>query len=228
MVKEGSARFGPVQQWRFRFFRIPRRPVLTNHHVASDTIQKLSSAEKDYVENGFLARTRAEEQKAPDLELNQLVNIEDVTDRVNAGVKEGMSPTEINTARRTAVIAIEKDATAKTGLRSDVVILYQGGKYNLYQYKRYTDVRLVFAPESDIAFFGGDPGQFRIPEIQPGYGALPGLRRQQTHQLTQTTSSGRRRVQRPVNWCLFQVIPVRLHARTPWRISSIFETPAYH
>ena len=139
--------------------------VLTNHHIASDVLQKISTPEKDYVKEGFYARTRDREVKAPDLELNQLVSIEDVTDRVTSAVKPGMSPAEVNAARRAAIANIEKESSEKTGLRSDVITLYQGGQYNLYRYKKYTDVRLVFAPEFAIAFFGGDPDNFNFPRF---------------------------------------------------------------
>ena len=144
-------------------FVSPDGLVLTNHHIASDTLAKLSTPQRDLVKEGFYARTRAEELQAPDLELNVLVSIEDVTDRVNAAVKPGMSVSEANAARRAAIAAVEKESLEKTGLRSDVVTLYQGGQYNLYRYKRYTDVRLVFAPEFQIAFFGGDPDNFTYP-----------------------------------------------------------------
>jgi hypothetical protein len=137
--------------------------TLTNHHIASEFLQKLSTAEKDLLKEGFYARTRAEELKAPGLELNQLISIEDVTDRVNSAVKPESSPAEANTARRAAIAAIEKESVEKTGLRSDVVTLYQGGQYQLYRYKQYTDVRLVFAPELDLGFFGGDPDNFNFP-----------------------------------------------------------------
>jgi Peptidase S46 len=137
--------------------------VLTNHHIASDTLQKISTPEKDYNKEGFYAPTREREAKAPDLELNQLVSIEEVTDRVAAAVKPGASAGEANAARRAAIANIEKESTEKTGLRSDVITLYQGGQYNLYRYKKYTDVRLVFAPEFAIAFFGGDPDNFTFP-----------------------------------------------------------------
>src|SRR5215813_7216678 len=98
--------------------------VLTNHHIASDTLQKISTPEKDYVKEGFYAPTRDREAKAPDLELNQLVSIEDVTSRVSASVKPGMSPAEANAARRAAIANIEKESFEKTGLRSDVITLY--------------------------------------------------------------------------------------------------------
>jgi Peptidase S46 len=137
--------------------------LMTNHHVGADTLQKISTKEKDYYKLGFYAKTNAEEVKAPDLELNVLIGIEDVTDLVNASVKPGMDDASANTARRGAMARIEKDSLDKTGLRSDVVTLYQGGKYALYTTKKYTDVRLVFAPEFDIAFFGGDPDNFEYP-----------------------------------------------------------------
>ena len=139
--------------------------VLTNHHVASDTIQKISTAEKDYNKEGFYARTRAQEVKAPDLELNVLISIEDVTARVSGAVSPVMSGEDAAKARRAVINAIEKESLAATGLRSDVVTLYQGGQYNLYRYKKYTDVRLVFAPDFGIAFFGGDPDNFNFPRF---------------------------------------------------------------
>jgi len=137
--------------------------VLTNHHVALGQLQKLSSPEKDYVADGFLARTPEEELRCPDLELNVLVSMEDVTARVLAAVKPGMSEKEANDARKAVIAAIEKESMEATGLRSDVVTLYQGGEYWLYRYKKYTDVRLVFAPEQQIAFYGGDPDNFTYP-----------------------------------------------------------------
>lgn len=137
--------------------------VLTNHHVGSDTLSKLSTPEHNYYRDGFLAKSFDEELKAPDLELNQLVNIEDVTDRVNAAVTPEMSPADAAKARRAAIAKIEQEATEKSGLRSDVVTLYGGGQYHLYQYRKFTDVRLVWAPESAIAFFGGDADNFEYP-----------------------------------------------------------------
>ncbi|MBI4863793.1 MAG: S46 family peptidase [Candidatus Riflebacteria bacterium] len=137
--------------------------VMTNHHVGLETLQKLSTKDKNYVKEGFLARTRADEAKAVDLELNVLMEIVDVTERVKAEVKPGMSPEEAFKARRAITSIIEKESLDKTGLRSNVISLYQGGRYHLYRFKRYTDVRLVFAPEQQIAFFGGDPDNFEYP-----------------------------------------------------------------
>jgi hypothetical protein len=137
--------------------------ILTNHHVALDCLQKISTAKHDYVATGYHAKTPAEEVKCVDLELNVLQSIEDVTDRVNAAVKSGMSGADAQRARRAVMNTIEQESTEKTGLRSDVVTLYQGGQYHLYRYKKYTDVRLVFAPEVQAAFFGGDPDNFEYP-----------------------------------------------------------------
>jgi hypothetical protein len=144
-------------------FVSPEGLVLTNHHVAADTLSKLSTPAHDLFKEGFYARTRAEEVKALDLELNVLMSIEDVTARVSGAVKAGMSAAETAAARQRAISEIETESNKATGLRSEVVPLYQGGQYNLYRYKRYTDVRLVFAPESQIAFFGGDPDNFNFP-----------------------------------------------------------------
>jgi hypothetical protein len=137
--------------------------VITNHHVGADTLQKISTQEHNYLHDGFYARTQAEEIKSPDLELNVLFSTQDVTERVNSAVKPGMTPDRASAARGSAIAQIENESKKKTGLRSDVITLYQGGAYHLYCYKRYDDIRLVFAPEQQMAFFGGDPDNFEYP-----------------------------------------------------------------
>ncbi len=137
--------------------------VMTNHHVGADCIHELGSAERDYMASGFYAASQAQEAKCPSLELNVLMGISDVTAEVNAVVKPEMDAAASNTAQRGAMARLEKECADKTGLRCDVVTLYEGGIFNLYRYKKYTDVRLVFAPEADIAFFGGDPDNFTFP-----------------------------------------------------------------
>jgi peptidase S46-like protein len=137
--------------------------IMTNHHVGADTLSKLGTKDHDYYRDGYFAHSFLEEAKAPDLELNVLVAIQDVTKKVNQGATAGMDDAKAAAARRKVMAAIEKEATEKNGLRNDVVTLYQGGQYHLYTYKKYTDVRLVFAPEFDIAFFGGDPDNFEYP-----------------------------------------------------------------
>ena len=146
-------------------FVSPDGLVLTNYHIVEDYVGELSTAQKDYAKEGFAARTRAEELKIPSLELNVLVSIEDVTDKVNGAVKADMSAADAFSARRAAVSQLEADSLKATGLRSDVVTLYQGGQYNLYRYKKYTDVRLVWVPEFQAAFFGGDPDNFNYPRF---------------------------------------------------------------
>jgi Peptidase S46 len=146
-------------------FVSPSGLVLTNYHIVEDIVNEVSTPQKDLAKEGFVARTRAEEIKAPSLELNVLTSIEDVTSRVNGAVKAGMSDAEAFAARRAEIAAIEGESTKSTGLRSDVVTLYQGGQYNLYRYKKYTDVRLVFVPEFQAAFFGGDPDNFNFPRF---------------------------------------------------------------
>ncbi len=137
--------------------------AFTNHHVGADCIQKLASSGADYMRGGFYAKTQADEAKCPDLELNVLGEIEDVTSKVNAAVTSSMSAADAGQAQRSAMSAIEKECSATTGLRCDVVTFYSGEVYNLYRYKKYTDVRLVFAPEFAAAFFGGDPDNFTFP-----------------------------------------------------------------
>jgi hypothetical protein len=137
--------------------------VLTNHHVAADTLYKLSSKDENLFRDGFLAKTLGEERPAPDLELNQLVSIEDVTEQVNVAVRPDMSAGDAFRARRAIMAELEQKSLEQTGLRSDVITLYGGAQYHLYRYKKYTDVRLVWAPESAIAFFGGDPDNFEYP-----------------------------------------------------------------
>lgn len=137
--------------------------MITNQHVASGQLQKVSSKEKDYTKEGFFARTNDEELKCPDLECNVLVSYEDVTARVQSAVKTGASDNEAVEQRKAAIAAIEKEATAKTGLKCDVISFYSGGEYWLYRFKKYTDIRLVFAVEEQAAFFGGDYDNFTYP-----------------------------------------------------------------
>jgi hypothetical protein len=139
--------------------------VMTNHHVGADALQKFGDKDHNYLRDGFYAKTRSEERKCVDLELNVLMSIEDVTARVDAAVKPDMPPEKAFAARRAVMAEIEKESLDKTGLRSDVVTLYQGGQYHLYRFKKYTDVRLVFAPEQQIAFYGGDPDNFEYPRF---------------------------------------------------------------
>jgi hypothetical protein len=144
-------------------FVSPNGLLLTNHHVARGQLQKNSTAEHDYLANGFYATTPDEEMKSPDLEVNVLVGMQDVTAKVQGAAKDIADDAAALKAREAEIAAIEKESKDKTGLRSDVVSFYDGGEYWLYQYKAYTDVRLVFAPEQQAAFYGGDPDNFTYP-----------------------------------------------------------------
>jgi hypothetical protein len=137
--------------------------LISNHHVGGSSLQKLSTKEKNYLRDGFYARTPAEELKCLDLEINVLQSIEDISARVNSAIPADADAAAAFAARRKIIAEIEKESLDKTGLRSEVVTLWQGGTYHLYRYKRYTDVRIVFAPEQQIAFFGGDPDNFEFP-----------------------------------------------------------------
>jgi Peptidase S46 len=144
-------------------FVSPNGLLMTNQHVASGQLQKLSTRERNYRQDGFYASTPAEELKCPDLEVAVLASYENVTARVQGAAKAGLSSKEANEARKAQMAAIEKESAEKTGLRSEVVTLYRGGEYWLYRFKKYTDIRLVFAPEEQVAFFGGDYDNFTYP-----------------------------------------------------------------
>jgi hypothetical protein len=137
--------------------------LLTNHHVGEDCIQKLSTAEQDYMANAFSASTENEEKPCADLEVDALLRISEVTAKVNDGVRADATAADANRMRKASIARIEKDCSTSTGNRCDVVAFYSGGEYSLYEYKKYTDVRLVFAPEFAIAQFGGDPDNFMYP-----------------------------------------------------------------
>ena len=137
--------------------------VMTNHHVGSDLLAALSTPERDLLQVGFRAATKAEELPCPDIALDILWSIEDVSARVHGAAKGAANDGAANDARQAMIATIESESEKATGLKSEVVTLYQGGQYHLYRYRRFTDVRLVFAPESGIAFFGGDTDNFEFP-----------------------------------------------------------------
>ncbi|MBI5836710.1 MAG: S46 family peptidase [Candidatus Eisenbacteria bacterium] len=158
-VQKASVHFGGASG----AFVSPDGLVLTNHHVGLGQLQKLSSPKADFVKDGFFARTRAEELRCPDLELNVLLSMEEVTARVTAAIDPAADARKQNAQRKSVSARIEKEATEKTKLRCRVVELYHGGEYWLYRYRKYTDVRLVMAPEQQAAFYGGDPDNFCYP-----------------------------------------------------------------
>lgn len=152
-------------------FVSPEGLVITNHHVVRGQLSKLSTPEHDYLKNGFYAPTRDQELKCPDAVVNCLQQIVDVTDRVRKAAAGAANPAAAEDARRAEIAAIEREAQQE-GLYGEVVRLYGGGLYNLYKYKRFTDIRLVFAPESAIADFGGDVQNFEFPRYDYDIGIV--------------------------------------------------------
>ena len=143
-------------------FVSPDGLIFTNHHIAQECIHDLSTGGKDYMKAGFYAPTRGDEAKCPGMEFVVLQSIEDVTAKVNESVRPGMSSAQAGKAQREQMAALEKQCSGGD-IRCDVVTLFSGAIYNLYKYKKYDDIRLVFAPEFTIAFFGGDPDNFEYP-----------------------------------------------------------------
>ncbi len=143
-------------------FVSPDGLLMTNHHVAQGCIHDLSTNGHDYMKEGFYADSRDKEPKCPGIEFLVLTGITDVTKRIQDAAKPGMAPAESAMATRKEMTAAEKECSTE-GFRCDVVTLYSGGMYQLYKYKKYDDVRLVFAPEFQMAFFGGDPDNFTYP-----------------------------------------------------------------
>ncbi len=158
-VQLGSAR---LAQGCSASFVSPNGLVMTNHHCAHACIEQLSQKGNDLVANGFYAPSTSAEKKCPALEVNQLVAITDVTETVRKALS-GKTGAAFSDAKKAEQAKLTKTCATSDDLRCEVVELYNGGRYNLYQYKRYQDVRLVFAPEVAIAFFGGDPDNFNFP-----------------------------------------------------------------
>ncbi|MGH7504700.1 MAG: S46 family peptidase, partial [Longimicrobiales bacterium] len=137
--------------------------VMTNHHCARECIEANSTAEADYIERGFYAPSRSRELECPGLSLDQLVNIEDVTNRVHqAGPRTG-DPVQVGERRAAEIEGIESECAERTEHTCEVVALYHGARYHLYEYRRFSPVKLVFAPELQAGFFGGDPDNFTYP-----------------------------------------------------------------
>src|SRR5271170_4014904 len=144
-------------------FVSPLGLLQTNHHCAQGCVAQLSTRTDDLIEAGFYAKTAQDERKCPNVEVNQLTRISDVTARVNAATA-GRDGKALIEAKRAIEATIARECSGgDPNIRCDVVELYHGGIYDLYRYRRYQDVRLVFAPEAAIAFFGGDPDNFEFP-----------------------------------------------------------------
>ncbi|WNG35086.1 S46 family peptidase [Archangium violaceum] len=143
-------------------FVSPNGLVMTNHHCVRDCVQQLSTPRNDFIVKGFSAATAQQERQCPAFEINRLVEISDVTEQVTKAT-QGKEGAAFRDAQRAELARLEKACATAPDIRCDVVTLYRGGMYNLYKYQRFQDVRLVFAPEEAIAFFGGDPDNFEFP-----------------------------------------------------------------
>ena len=177
--------FAPSQEWldhvRLSSLRIaggcsasfisPQGLVMTNHHCVVECVDQLSTAQQNFEETGFSAKTSAEEKKCPDFELDQLVEIRDVTKDLQEALN-GKTGDAANKALNAKRAELEQSCGSDASVRCDLVSLYQGGVYDLYRYKRYNDVRLVFAPEFSVAQFGGDPDNFNFPRFDFDIGLL--------------------------------------------------------
>ena len=144
-------------------FVSPNGLLLTNHHVGRKAVYDLSTEEKDLGAQGFLAKSLKEELQCPNMYVDQLISIRDVTAEVHAAAEKGTTAAEREQLRKAAIAALVQQAQEETGLQPEMVSLYEGGRYNLYLYQRYSDIRLVMAPEDGIAFFGGDSDNFEYP-----------------------------------------------------------------
>ncbi len=137
--------------------------MMTNHHVGSTAIYNLSTKEDDLLEKGFYAPSLDKELKCPDVYVDVLISIRDMTDEVKKNMSNALTSAEREDARKAAIAVIKKKAKDETGLQPEIVSLYHGARYHLYLYKRYNDIRLVMAPEVAIAFLGGDNDNFEYP-----------------------------------------------------------------
>ncbi|MBD3410457.1 MAG: S46 family peptidase [Ignavibacteriales bacterium] len=137
--------------------------VMTNHHCARQSVTEVTQEGEDLHSDGFYAQTLEDERPVPSLFVDQLALIEDVTERVHEAANQVETPEERAEAVEQEIVNIESEYQEKTGYRTEVVEFYNGGKYSVYGYKRYDDVRLVMAPETSIGFFGGDPDNFTYP-----------------------------------------------------------------
>jgi hypothetical protein len=137
--------------------------VMTNHHVGARVVQSLSSSQKNYLEEGFYAKAQEEELPCSNLYVDQLIEISDITEEVQSRLAAGLSLPQKEELKKEICAEIQKKAFERTGLQPEVVILYHGAQYHLYLYKRYTDIRLVMAPDSRVASMGGDIDNFEFP-----------------------------------------------------------------
>jgi len=146
--------------------------ILTNHHCVEGCLAELSTKDKSYDDDGYLARSGAEEKRCQTQVADVLTQMEDITAKVNAATAGKANAAVANEARKATLTQLEQACESATQLKCQSVTLYDGGQYWLYKYKRYTDLRLVFAPEIAIGSFGGDPDNFQFPRWDLDMGVL--------------------------------------------------------
>jgi len=159
-VRMSAIKFG---NWCSSSFVSEDGLIMTNNHCSDFLIPQVQKEGEDIRKNGFIANTLEEERRVPNLSVSQLVSIEDVTKDIYDAIASGKTEEEIAKNKKDKIDEIKKNAADKTGLIYDVVTLYNGGKYSLYGYKKYTDIRLVLMPESQAGFFGGDYDNYTYP-----------------------------------------------------------------
>ena len=137
--------------------------IMTNHHCARQNVTKVTRDGEDLHKNGFISYTLDDERRVPDLFVEQTVYFEDVTDEIRNAIKEGKTEDEKLAIKSRIIEEIETRVAEETGLNVSITPLYEGGRYSLYGYKRYNDVRLVFAPEEQMGSFGGEEDNFTYP-----------------------------------------------------------------
>jgi len=161
----------------YGFLRFSEGLILTNHHCVESCLAELSSKDNSLLDRGYAAAKRSDERRCSTQLADVLVGLEDVTATVTKAL-QGLDDKAANEARKKILTELEQaceqsSAKTKSGkLKCQAVILYEGGQYSIYKYKRYDDVRLVFAPEADIAAFGGDPDNFQFPRWSLDFAVL--------------------------------------------------------
>lgn len=143
--------------------------VMTNHHCVDFITKSIQKEGEDIKKNGFYAETLADERKIPSVFVDQLVLIEDITDEVLSAMNKGKTPEEKSRLKEEKLKELEAAYSEDTGLVIKIVPLYSGGRYSLYGYKRYNDVRMVYVEESDMGLYGGDPDNFTYPRYNPDF-----------------------------------------------------------
>ena len=162
-VRKSSLKFAT---WCSASFISPDGLIMTNHHCSRDVVPALQKAGENFDKNGFYAETPADERRAEGLFVEQMIKDEDITRLVEEKVSKCNPTDDLATMKTKALEEIKEQYSKKKdweGLRIQTVTYYSGGKYSIYGFKKFSDIRLVWIPELDLGFFGGDPDNFTYP-----------------------------------------------------------------